>query len=397
MAPSRSPSAVIGVENSDSELRSPLHTHSLARSVTGGTVPGVPRFALATTVSALAVAGCSYPNPDFDLGAMTSGTASSTSLATTSSGATAATGEATGTASTGGEDSTTTSTSASTSTDDTASDGSPCAGLDWTVVTWEPIEPVNTEFNEYQPFLLADGRTLLFSSHGTWAHSDILAAVRSAPGDPFVLSPHDMFYGLNTDHDEFRVELSNDGLRAYFSSIRLGQTMKTDVFFAERPDVTASFGDPVPVIEGPDHDHDPHLTDDELALYYAPVVDGQHDLWWTTRSSTREPFAPPQVLADLNMPGLHDKSPSLSRDQLILVFASLRAGAGDIFVSRRGSTSEPFVAPVAAPAPINDPDALDSDPFLADDHGLCELFWISERRGGAGGADLFRAVLEPIP
>ena len=189
---------------------------------------------------------------------------------------------------------------------------------------------------------------------------------------------------------------SCDGLRAYFESARGGP--KTDVFFAERDVIDGIFGDALPLISGPDHDHDPHISDDELALYYAPQVDGgQQDIWWTTRLSVRDPFPPATILANVNDPEAYDSNPSLSRDGLILVFASSRAGIRDVFVSRRASPVESFSTPVPAPDPINDPFALDGDPFIADDHDVCELFWFSERRGGAGGADLYRAELTPMP
>lgn len=334
-----------------------------------------------------AVTACSFPNPDYQ--GTTSGPGSTTVMSSSTSSTTVVSAGSSNSSS--GGDLTSVSSDTETTGDTDSPVTSPCAGSDWSVVTWERIVSVSTETDEYDPFLLADGRTLLYTSYGDWGHLDILTATRAAPSDSFIANPHDGFFGLNTSDDEAHIHLSLDGFRAYFAS-RRGPDV-TAIYFAERDDISADFVEAAPILMGPNSHNDPHLSDDELDLYYAT----QDDIWLTTRASARNPFPPGAPLDGINDPDASDSNPSLSRDGLILVFASSRAGIRDVFVSRRAASSDPFGTPAPAPDPINDPVAVDGDPFIADRHGVCELFWFSDRRGGAGGVDLYRAELAPIP
>jgi hypothetical protein len=88
---------------------------------------------------------------------------------------------------------------------------------------------------------------------------------------------------------------------------------------------------------------------------------------------------PENVGAPVNVPGVTESNPAISRDELSLYFDSDRtdlgtAGARDIFVARRACTDCPWQTPVNLGALINTP-YVDGSPALSDDGHF--LFFIS--------------------
>jgi len=96
----------------------------------------------------------------------------------------------------------------------------------------------------------------------------------------------------------------------------------------------------------------------------------------------------------LNLAGIHEAVATFSPDGTLVVFARGNEGTKkgrldvDLFVSRfrSGAWTEP-----RAPR-LNQPDAWDSTPFLAPDGKT--LYFASDRKGGKGGTDIYKAVLD---
>ncbi|WP_034256631.1 OmpA family protein [Adhaeribacter aquaticus] len=96
----------------------------------------------------------------------------------------------------------------------------------------------------------------------------------------------------------------------------------------------------------------------------------------------------------LNLSGIHDAVATFSADGKTVIFARGNEGTRkgrqnvDLFVSRfrSGAWTEP-----RAPR-LNSPDAWDSTPFLAPDGKT--LYFASNRKGGQGGTDIYRSVLD---
>lgn len=85
----------------------------------------------------------------------------------------------------------------------------------------------------------------------------------------------------------------------------------------------------------------------------------------------------------------NDQTPTISRDGLSLYFSSTRPdgfGGFDIWVSQRLAIDLPWEAPVNLGPTVNTP-ANDNGPSLSPDGR--ELFFVSNRSGGAGLADLY--------
>lgn len=98
------------------------------------------------------------------------------------------------------------------------------------------------------------------------------------------------------------------------------------------------------------------------------------------------PFGTPMLLTEINSP-FDDDDPTLSPDLREIVFDSERTGPiGELWAAVRADTSSPWSSPtliVELSAPADDEDS----PFISRD-GL-ELYFSSDRPGGAGSADLW--------
>lgn len=102
-------------------------------------------------------------------------------------------------------------------------------------------------------------------------------------------------------------------------------------------------------------------------------------------------WSAPVSLASLNS-AAEDQAPAISPDGLALYFSSTRAGgvgAGDIWVTRRGSRNAVWGAPQSLGASINTT-ANETDPQFSPD-GL-QLFLASDRSGGGGLSDVWVAT-----
>lgn len=134
----------------------------------------------------------------------------------------------------------------------------------------------------------------------------------------------------------------------------------------------------------------PTLSEDELYMVFAsdrPGGLGAHDLYETSRPTVDSLWGPPQNLVQLNSAGA-DYEPNLSYDGLELYFVSTRAGGlgnSDIYVSQRPAVGAPWGPPQNLGAPVNGAGIANDDPALTQD-GLT-MFYTGP---GAGGADVLR-------
>jgi Tol biopolymer transport system component len=97
------------------------------------------------------------------------------------------------------------------------------------------------------------------------------------------------------------------------------------------------------------------------------------------------PFGVPQVVGEVSLPGEHDDDPTLTTDQLEIIFCSSRTGNGDIYRAVRSSTTDAWGAPTLV-AELAHP-ATETTTELAND-GLTLRFG-SDRMGGAGAIDMY--------
>jgi Tol biopolymer transport system component len=245
------------------------------------------------------------------------------------------------------------------------------------------------------PVFSADGLTLFFSTLGDGtegADEDIFSARREQAGAEF--GPAALVPNLDAGGSEEGTPfLSFDGLSLYFFSTRPGPGAQgdRDIWLAQRPTLDAAFGEPVvlPGVNGPEIEHLPRLSRDELSILFVSSRDSPNEatnLWVAQRESRSAEFAAPVEVPGING-NSRDEGFSLSPDGLTLFFSSNRLGLEqmDLFVATRPDAAASF----SEPEPLDqlNSDVDDLDPQLSPD-GL-ELFFASSR---AGGFQLFRAT-----
>lgn len=92
-------------------------------------------------------------------------------------------------------------------------------------------DSLNTEFDEYGPFLHPDGKTLYFTSsgHPGMGGKDIFYSKKKADGN--WSKPINIGYPINTKADEIHMIVSADAKKGYFSSDREGGFGKKDLYY----------------------------------------------------------------------------------------------------------------------------------------------------------------------
>jgi outer membrane protein OmpA-like peptidoglycan-associated protein len=91
-------------------------------------------------------------------------------------------------------------------------------------------DSINTELDEFGPFLHPDGKTLFFSSagHPGMGGKDIFFSKKNANGT--WSSPVNLGYPINSKGDELHLIVSADGKKGYFSSDREGGIGLRDIY-----------------------------------------------------------------------------------------------------------------------------------------------------------------------
>jgi len=145
---------------------------------------------------------------------------------------------------------------------------------------------LNTQNIDYQPWISADERQLLFTSPGSSAQNsvDIWMATRSDKSQAFPAAQR--FASLSSTGNDQRASLSSDGLTAFFSSDRTGGLGNMDIWYATR---TTPSGDFIPagLVEGINStgaDRDPMLSRDDTELVFASARSGLTQLYRVVRT-----------------------------------------------------------------------------------------------------------------
>ena len=121
-------------------------------------------------------------------------------------------------------------------------------------------------------------------------------------------------------------------------------------------------------------------------------------LMLSTRASVSDPWGVPVALSAMNVLNFRNVHPSFSPDDLALYFASNRPGGegdADIYRAVRSSTAVPWTSPSVIVEHLSDPDintpARETGPFVFGEN----LFFSSDRLGTFGAVDLYAVVPEP--
>ncbi|HEY4180849.1 MAG TPA: hypothetical protein VGM90_28585 [Kofleriaceae bacterium] len=134
------------------------------------------------------------------------------------------------------------------------------------------------------------------------------------------------------------------------------------------------------------------LPDELTAFFNGGAVSSQ--LFVATRPSVTDPFGTPTELASLNTAQTFDPSPS--RDGLTLYYsADTGGGIQRLFVARRTTLTDSFTqgGQLTNVSPSMSSEG-DGQPYLPGDTPNDELWFTSNRAGGLGGSDIWRATFD---
>ena len=144
----------------------------------------------------------------------------------------------------------------------------------------------------------------------------------------------------------------------------------------------------------------PAISKDGLSLYFSsnrPGGVGDADLYVSQRSSVDEPWGTPMDVLALNSEDV-DQAPALSRDGHYMFFVSNRdggTGALDIYVSYRAQIHDDFGwEPPVEIKEINSAVNEGGPSYFENDGGRPQLYFQSQRAGGAGFADIYMSELQ---
>jgi hypothetical protein len=250
-----------------------------------------------------------------------------------------------------------------------------------------PVSPgVNTTSDEQWPFVTADGLELYYSKDG-----EVTLATRTTTTSNFG-SPTKVG-SLSSGSPEGKTFVSSNKLRAFFASARAASTGGFDIFRGSRNTAGGNFNVDqtyLGSINTASNDFDPHLTDDLLHLYYTTVINATQVIVLSTRATVNDNFGAPVIVPDLTAGNGTDNGPTLTANELVIVFASTRLsslGATNLWYATRPNTSAPFGTPQLVPN-VNS-NAFDDTPHLTADG--CTLYFSST---GTGSFDLYMSKLQ---
>jgi len=203
---------------------------------------------------------------------------------------------------------------------------------------------------------------------------------------------------VNSSSLEGIFAISHDGLELYLTSDRPGGQGAYDIWVSRRDENESDWGVPVnlgPRINTAFVECAPTISHDGLELYFAsyrPGGQGDGDLWVSRRSTTSEAWRTPVNLGPAVNTEASEVFSGMSGDGLRLYFSEWHIprigghGREDLWLTVRVSTSEAWERPVNLGATLNS-GGNEACPWVSPD-GLC-LFFTSDRPGGHGGEDVW--------
>ncbi|HTL58907.1 MAG TPA: hypothetical protein VL361_24685 [Candidatus Limnocylindrales bacterium] len=265
---------------------------------------------------------------------------------------------------------------------------------------------INTAYNDQHPALSKDGLSLYISSNrpGGYGADDLWVSHRANVSDAWE-PPQNLGAVINTGAVEFSPAFARDGHWLFFHSDRPGGYGGVDIWASHRVDIHDDFAWEPPInlgpgVNSPYDDAGPTLFEDEetgiTTLYFTSLnrPEGLGD--WDIYASVLGPdgvFGPASLVVELSAPGTaatgRDTRTAIRHDGLEIFLTSNRPGgqgSGDLWVSTRATTLDPWSTPVNVGLPVNSI-YFDGAPALSADGET--LFFYSNRPEGFGANDLY--------
>ncbi|HEY4055710.1 MAG TPA: hypothetical protein VGM39_03850 [Kofleriaceae bacterium] len=149
---------------------------------------------------------------------------------------------------------------------------------------------------------------------------DLFLATRASTSANFGTPSPTPLGGVDTVNFEFDSHISRDGLRIYFSREPKsgGSPQPAQINFASRASTSAAFGTPTVLGFGGDYDSTPAVSRDETIIFWSRGTDA-YSMFYATRPDTSATFGSP-----ISVPigaSTRDDGPFLSADSCTLYFS----------------------------------------------------------------------------
>ena len=140
--------------------------------------------------------------------------------------------------------------------------------------------------------------------------------------------------------------ISSDGLSTYFSSGPAGG-ITSNIWMSERDSREEPWSNPQEAGIDGDAIRTGWLTlsDDDLTMYYQANHGGTDQLFQVARPSIHEPFGDPVPISELNASSAHRFAPTVSSDELTILYSTTGSGVNTMIASR-SSKDEAFGRPM---------------------------------------------------
>jgi hypothetical protein len=256
------------------------------------------------------------------------------------------------------------------------------------------VAELSSPFDDWDPAITPDG-TLAFTSDWTNAEGFSVAQHdRTSTDQPFSNAQR---LALQTSTSNWILEpsISADGNTLYVTYEIVPNS--NYIGFAVRTGPT-TFGPAqiIPELQNGNFNHEPWISRDELRLYYTtnnipPDTTGNTQLVVAERATVTSPFGAPQLLDGVQSPS-NDSGPGLSGDELEMFFVSDRPGGFggyDVYRATRTDRTAGFGTVEAVPALDSPMD--EAGPELSGDGTTLYYNYNTVRNGGAN-ADVWAAT-----
>jgi len=237
------------------------------------------------------------------------------------------------------------------------------------------VPNINSSSNDFAPSITADGLMLYFSSNRDHSddgcYTDIWVTTRGTKDEPWE-TPTKIGPPINTSGPEGNSCISADGLELYFGELwpplflpygcqpRPEGYGYGDIWVSSRETIEDPWGEPVnlgPAVNSSGYEDTPNISADGLTLYFSSdrrpetALSGSGlDIYVTTRLSRDDPWSPAvEIGPAINTATVFVSYPFISSDDLSLIFMGAPldyTAKGDIYLSRRATTSDPWGKPV---------------------------------------------------
>jgi WD40-like Beta Propeller Repeat len=198
------------------------------------------------------------------------------------------------------------------------------------------VTELDTADSDWAPAVSLDGLRIWFASdRGSVGQGQIWRASRASraaawdpPAAVAELASGSIDFAPAVDATETTMYLSSD--RANAAATAGGANF--DLYASTRAGTTAAWSWPAPIpgINSNSDEYDPFVAQGGLIVFFTSMRSGMGDIYWSSRRSLAEAFAPPVPLGDLNS-NEYDSDSTLSPDLGYMMFSSTRSGNAEIY------------------------------------------------------------------